>query len=160
MIAVAVGSCLVPRQRLGPALLVGALCAVIPDLDLLAPYLGAERDFHRRFTHSIAFAVLAGLSCAAADRVARRPRAEAMWLGVYAALATLSHAIADMLTTYPLGVAVFSPFSESRHHLPWRPITSVMREMGFIFVPALLVAVGILRFRSIGVHRPSTISMP
>jgi membrane-bound metal-dependent hydrolase YbcI (DUF457 family) len=38
-----------------------------------------------------------------------------MWLGVYAVLATFSHAIADMMTTYPIGVALISPFSDARY---------------------------------------------
>ena len=75
------------------------------------------------------------------------------------AFATLSHALADMMTTYPLGVAVFSPFSELRYHLPWRPITSVTREVGLVFVPALLLTLGILRVRR-SFHRPSTMSIP
>jgi len=101
--------------------------AVIPDLDLLAPYLGADRDFHRRFTHPIVFAVLVGFSCAAADRLARRPRAEAMWLGVYAAVGTLSHAIADM-------IAPTDAFSIKRRGLFRRETSDDIRD---VCVPAV-----------------------
>lgn len=146
VIGIALGSGIVPRQR--PVLvLLGAACAVIADLDLLAPYVGGDRDFHRRFTHSIPFALLVGLSCAAGDRLARHSRADSVRVGCYGALATLSHGIADMLTTYPPGVALLSPFSQERYHLPWRPITNVTREVAFVFLPAMFLAAGLLRFR-------------
>ena len=147
LMGVALGSVMAPRQRLGVLLVVGAACAVVPDVDLLAPYLGGDRDFHRRFTHSIVFAVLVGFSCAAVEWLARHSRAQSVRVGGYTALATMSHAIADMLTTYPPGVALLSPFSEERFHLPWRPITSVTREFEFVVLPLLLLVTLVLCWR-------------
>jgi len=129
---------------------------VIPDLDLLAPFLGGDRDFHRRFTHSVTFALLVGLACAAANELARAWRAESSRFGCAAALATLSHAITDMMTTYPPGVAVLSPFSSVRYQLPSRPVTTVTREIGFVLLPALLAALTVLWFRNIRLLAPKS----
>ena len=55
----------------------------------------------------------------------------------------------DMLTTYPLGVVLLSPFSETRYHLPWQPISSVAREVSFIFLPTAVVSLVVLKMRHI-----------
>src|SRR4051812_22219782 len=104
VLGLAVGSWIVPPGRARLQLLVGACCAVMPDIDLLAPYLGGDRDFHRRFTHSITFALIVGILCTTSDRLARHGRAESIRFGCYTVIATLSHAISDMMTTYPVGV--------------------------------------------------------
>ena len=38
------------------------------------------------------------------------------------ALATATHGLLDAMTDGGLGVAFFSPFSNARYFLPWRPI--------------------------------------
>lgn len=63
LIGLAIGSLVVPRVHARAYLVIGALCAVLPDVDLLAPYFGGDRDFHRRFTHSVFFAGLFGIAC-------------------------------------------------------------------------------------------------
>ena len=128
----------------------------MPDIDLLAPYVGGDRDFHRRFTHSVTFALIVGILCTASYQLARHRRAESIRFGCFAALATLSHAAFDMLTTYRVGVALASPFSPVRYHLPWRPITSVTIEIEFVLAPALVIALSMLWLRKIRVWTPNS----
>jgi membrane-bound metal-dependent hydrolase YbcI (DUF457 family) len=150
LIAIALGGWIVPGERALLQLLIGACCAVLPDIDLLAPYLGGDRDFHRRFTHSATFAVIVALTCAAGARFVGQSRDDSIRLGCCGALAILSHAIADMLTTYPLGVALLSPFSDVRYQLPWHPVTSLGKEAGLALLPALLAGLVVFRIRKFG----------
>lgn len=112
--------------RLGAVL---AACAVLPDLDVAAFWLGIPYDHpfgHRGATHSLAFAALVGCAVALAHRGAHRRR-----IGVLAFAATASHALLDMLTDGGLGVALFAPVSNARLFFPWRPVTVSPIGAGF-----------------------------
>lgn len=103
----------------------GALCSVIPDLDVIGFRFSIRYgDFwgHRGFTHSILFAALLAtfaLLLAFRKGVPGLSRF-AMW--TYFFLATASHGFLDAMTDGGLGVAFFSPFGTTRYFLPWRPI--------------------------------------
>jgi len=103
----------------------GALCSMIPDLDVLGFRFGIHYgDFwgHRGFTHSLAFAgLLAGavLVLAFPQGV---PHIGRFLLWVYLLLATASHGFLDAMTDGGLGVAFFAPFSNARYFFPWTPI--------------------------------------
>ena len=71
-VGLAIGTAIVPHRAARLQWLIGACCAMIPDVDLLAPYLGGDRDLHRRFTHSIPFAVIVGVLWTAGYQLARR----------------------------------------------------------------------------------------
>lgn len=91
--------------------------SLAPDLDVIAFRFGVpyEAPFgHRGATHSIGFAVLAGL---AAFLLTRQWRA---MLTLF--LVVLSHPLLDALTDGGLGVALFWPFSNERVFAPWTPI--------------------------------------
>ena len=103
----------------------GALCAVIPDLDVVGFRFGVRYgDFwgHRGFTHSLVFAAL--LASAVLPLVFRQaiPGLNRIALWTYLFLATASHGLLDAMTDGGLGVAFFSPFNTSRYFLPWTPI--------------------------------------
>ena len=147
MAAVALAAVMAPRSKLRLLAVIGAACAVMPDLDLLAPAFGGSRDFHRTVTHSLTVALLAGLGAGLVPAFARLPTPQRLISQAYLALATASHAALDMLTTYPMGVALFSPFSGRRYYSPWRPVASVGQELMMVFVPALIVALLVLRSR-------------
>lgn len=106
--------------------ILGMICAVIPDADVLAFALGIPYEHvlgHRGFTHSIFFAVLlAGIVTELFFRPLKR--FGRLWWGlvVYFFLSTISHAILDALTNGGLGVAFFAPFENSRYFFPWRPV--------------------------------------
>src|SRR6185503_20885597 len=82
------------------------------------PY--GTRWAHRGISHSLAFAVVAGiiLSVVFHRRLGLRPG----WLAAYFALVTASHGVLDALTNGGPGVAFFAPFDDTRYFFPWRPI--------------------------------------
>lgn len=100
--------------------LLGTVCAVLPDADVLMHLLVEyEHAFgHRGAFHSPAFYLVFSLVVANLwpDRE-ERPR-----VFFLAFLSLLSHSFLDMMTTGGLGVAALFPISSERFFLPWRPI--------------------------------------
>ena len=107
-------------DSVGRLALLGALCAAAPDLDVVAVWFGVPWGHgHRGITHSLPFAaLLAAVLTATLLRGSGRRRS--VWLALF--LATASHGVLDAMTNGGPGVALFAPFDESRHFLPWRPI--------------------------------------
>lgn len=134
-----------------------AVCAVIPDADVVSSSLGAARGSmcaHRGFTHSVFFAALFGGLTAFVARRFLRIKIPYGRLFIFFALATFSHPFLDMLTNGGPGVALLAPFSGERCFFPWRPIevspiglgffsnrgwTVIASEMIWIWLPALIV---------------------
>jgi inner membrane protein len=114
----------------------GALCAAIPDVDVIGFALGVDYGDpfgHRGFTHSLFFAALLALAmigvcvgCKYSPHPLAFPRGApslsrfSLWM--YFFLATASHGLLDAMTNGGLGVAFFAPFDNSRYFLPWTPI--------------------------------------
>ena len=121
----------------------GALCAVAPDLDVVAFLFGIPYRHvlgHRGLSHSLVFAVaLASLVTPVVRRaVPASPGAPRLWFFFF--LATASHGFLDAMTSGGLGVAFFAPFSETRYLLPWRPIVvSPISIYGFVGRRGLIV---------------------
>ena len=109
-------------RRLG---LAGALCAAVPDLDVVGVWLGVPWGHvlgHRGITHSLPFAAaLAAVVIVAAFRgdawAGRR-----LGLGLALFAATASQGVLDAMTNGGSGVAFLAPFDDARYFLPWRPI--------------------------------------
>jgi inner membrane protein len=122
--AFGIGSVFNPRNSPKFVWLVGVVCSVIPDLDVIGFRFGIHYgDFwgHRGFTHSLLFAaLLAGAAGLAMHRVFTATRRVRLFLSLFAA--TASHGFLDALTDGGLGVAFFSPFDNHRYFLTWRPI--------------------------------------
>jgi inner membrane protein len=105
--------------------LAGALCSVVPDLDVIGFRFGIHYgDFwgHRGFAHSLLFAALLAAFVALLGFRPASPGTSLLWIGAYLFLATTSHGFLDAMTDGGLGVAFFSPFNNNRYFLPWRPI--------------------------------------
>jgi len=135
-------------------LIAGAICAVAPDVDLIARLFAPEgRDVHRTFTHSVFFAVFVGVI--AALYTARYSSGYTGRLVMYLTLATTSHGILDALTTYKKGVAFFSPVVSERFVAPWQPIGSRLVEFWFVFVPLVVFTCVALRLRGVTAPSPS-----
>src|SRR5580693_4817935 len=167
--ALGIGACFYRPRTPKRVWVIGALCAVIPDLDVIGFALGIRYgDFwgQRGFTHSLLFAaLLASVVTLLAIRQAV-PGFGGFSLWTYFFLAIASHGLLDAVTDGGLGVAFFSPFSNTRYFLPWRPIRVspigvsrffthrglevVKSELFWIWLPAaLLVASGwLIRRRS------------
>ena len=108
-----------------------AVCAMIPDADVL---LSAERGSmfaHRGFTHSVFFALLFGGLAAFLAHKSLKPEISSGRLFIFFSLATFSHPFLDMLTDGGSGVALLAPFSRERFFFPWRPIEVSPIGMGF-----------------------------
>ena len=118
--ALALGTAVLERPWRWPLLLVGALCAVLPDADVVAFAVGIPYENvlgHRGLSHSLCFAA----ALATLATLAVRGRWDwRVWL--FLLLATSSHGLLDALTDGGLGVAFFAPFSARRYFFPWRPI--------------------------------------
>ena len=103
-----------------------ALCAMLPDADILSFYLGADRGSmfcHRGLTHSLAFALLLALLVVWLAFRKMRIFSKEWWLLVlYFFIVTASHGLLDMLTNGGSGVALFAPFDATRYRFPWTPI--------------------------------------
>jgi len=135
-------------------LLAASLLTVLPDIDVLAFPLGIPYGStfgHRGFTHSIVFAAIAAAVATVALRADRRTFA---LLFVCAA----SHGILDAMTDGGRGIAFFSPFSNHRYFLPWRPIRVspiggidlgvLWSEVRWVWLPAMgVAAIGAIRRR-------------
>ncbi|HEX8286510.1 MAG TPA: metal-dependent hydrolase [Pyrinomonadaceae bacterium] len=105
--------------------LLTALCAMIPDADVIGFSFGVEYGSmfgHRGFTHSILFSILFGSAVAFFARKYLRIELTLTKLIIYFSLVTFSHAFLDMLTNGGSGVALFAPFSAERYFFPWRPV--------------------------------------
>jgi len=105
--------------------LAGAVCAAVPDIDVIGFRFGIHYGDllgHRGLTHSLTFAaVLAAVVVALVSRDGTSGlNRGALWL--YLFIATASHGCLDALTAGGLGVAFFSPLSNTRYFFPVRPI--------------------------------------
>lgn len=103
-------------KRLGPrAAVVGALAAFAPDADV---FIRSEHDplmyaeFHRHFTHSIAFTPIGALLIAALWIAWPKHRPDWRPIWFCAALGWLSHCLLDSATSW--GTRLFWPFSDRR----------------------------------------------
>jgi len=167
--ALAIGACFYQPGTPKRVWVIGALCSVIPDLDVIGFEFGIRYgDFwgHRGFTHSLLFAAL--LASAVALLLFRQavPGLGGFSLWSYFFLATASHGLLDAMTDGGLGVAFFSPFNNTRYFLPWRPIRVspigvsrfftdrglevVKSELFWIWLPAALLVAScwLIRLRS------------
>ncbi|MCW3127016.1 MAG: metal-dependent hydrolase [Bacteroidetes bacterium] len=106
--------------------LIGAVGAVIPDLDAIGFWAGVPYDSmlgHRGITHSFFFAFLYATAAMFLFYTNEKPLSRT-WLILFASFfaSTASHALLDACTTGGLGVDLFAPFYDHRYFLPWRVI--------------------------------------
>lgn len=163
--AAALGAAVLPPGTGPRPWLLGIVCAVFPDSDVLAFAFGVPYSAvlgHRGLTHSLLFALLlsaavTGLAFRASRWASMRPR---IWLFLFAA--TASHGILDAFTNGGLGIAFFAPFSAERYFFPLTPIevSPIVRgffserglrvlvsEMLWVWMPALILVVVSLGLR-------------
>jgi len=166
--AAALAHVIVPGRR--GLLLLGAVCAAAPDLDVIGFQLGAAyADVlgHRGLSHSLPCAALSAALLARAWQwregskrllpAASVAPLSALRVGAFLFAAFASHGLLDALTNGGLGVAFFAPLTGERYFFPWQPIEvspiSVRRffsargwrvlqsELWVVWLPALAVAV-------------------
>ncbi|MHA3770409.1 metal-dependent hydrolase [Verrucomicrobiota bacterium sgz303538] len=165
-----------PTDKVPPRLwLLGAVCAMAPDIDVLGFRFGiAYGDLfgHRGFTHSLLFAGLLGLLGTFAAFPRRTSGAHRGVVWIYLFLATASHGLLDALTDGGHGIAFFAPFENSRYFFPVTPIAVspiglsgffssggwqvLASEARWIWLPSLLCAVVAWLLRSSVVRHPAS----
>jgi inner membrane protein len=123
--ALGIGACFYKSGAPRRIFVVGALCSVIPDLDVIGFRFGIPyADFwgHRGFTHSLLFAALVAATVTLLISPRGMLQLSGLSLYLYFFLVTASHGLLDAMTNGGLGVAFFSPFNNRRYFLPWTPI--------------------------------------
>jgi inner membrane protein len=123
--ALGIGACFYRPGSPKRVWVIGALCSIVPDLDVIGFRFGIHYgDFwgHRGFTHSLVFAALLASAVAFLGFRQGEPGLGRFPLWMYFFLATASHGLLDAMTDGGLGVAFFSPFNNTRYFLPWTPI--------------------------------------
>lgn len=141
--------------------LAAIFCSVLADADVAAFSLGIDYGHflgHRGFSHSLFFALV--LSLAVVFCFFRKVK---LFSGRWLALVYLffivgaSHGVLDALTDGGMGIALLSPFDNSRYFFPWRPLpvspiglsnwlsrprlSVLFYEMKYIWLPISMVLV-------------------
>ena len=101
-----------PRRMAWPYWCLAAALPVLPDLDAFSLTSSNSVWGHRGFTHSLAFALAAGLLAAALTGWYLRTGFGRLALVFF--LVTASHALLDMATRGGSGVALWWPLSDER----------------------------------------------
>lgn len=163
--AVAIGTVTVAGPTRARLWTLGAVCAVLPDLDVVHISLGIPYEHmlgHRGLSHSLFAAAILASVMTGLVRWRWPESATTARLWVLFCLTTASHGVLDAMTTGGLGVAFFAPFSETRYFLPWQPIVVspisirgffsewgvrvMWSELGWVWLPsAAIVLVGLAR---------------
>jgi len=158
------GSRLIPPRLL----LAGVVASMLPDLDVVGFKLGiayANDMGHRGITHSVLFALVAGLFAHYFSPLLKAPPRRA---GLFVSAACMSHGILDMLTNGGLGIAFLWPFSHERYFMPWQPIevsplaldrvlgargqVVLLSELKWVWLPCILLGMA-LAVAHLGVRR-------
>ena len=138
-----------PKSPARDTLLLGALAGMAPDLDVLIrsgtdPLLFLE--YHRQFTHSIAFAPIGALIVAAATlwlfKSSFKTFIERYWICL---AGYFSHGFLDATTTY--GTQLYFPFADTR--IAWN-VMSIIDPL--YTLPLLLFSVLAILFAHRGYH--------
>lgn len=112
------------RRTIRMAAICGAVGGLAPDLDILIQSSSDSLlavEYHRHFTHSLAFIPLGGLIVAAFLYLFLRKEAPFKLIYLYTTLGFATHGLLDACTSY--GTRLFWPFSDAR--IGWNAISIV-----------------------------------
>ena len=102
------------------------VCTIVPDADVVMLKFGVpyEHMFGRRgFSNSLVFAVILDIIVTTIFyRKTKFISKQGLLFILFFTLCTASHRLLNAQPNGGLGVAVFSPFDNTRYFLPWRPI--------------------------------------
>jgi inner membrane protein len=171
--ALALGTVVLPPKTGSRAWTLGVLCAIVPDLDVVAFALGisySDMLGHRGLSHSLMFALTLSILVAALAFRGSNWNGARLRIWLFLFLATASHGILDAFTNGGMGIAFFAPFSTERYFFPVTPIEvspigrgflserglQVMAsEVVWVWMPSLVV-VGIVFALRYGRGKPSS----
>ena len=123
--ALGLGAAFFGRKAPARILGLGAVCAALPDADVLGFPLGIQYGDvvgHRGLSHSLAFAAALATVVLPIARRKGDPEIGPAKLWAYLFTATASHGLLDAMTDGGLGIALLSPFDTTRYFFPFRPI--------------------------------------
>lgn len=120
---IALSSTLAQKQQWLKIGILAVICSIAPDMDAVGFRIGIPYQHwlgHRGLSHSIFFAVLLALTATffISDKSFKK---KLSYFCVFFSCGIL-HDVLDAMTNGGLGVAFFSPFSDTRYFLPWQPI--------------------------------------
>jgi inner membrane protein len=125
-VAVAAGVAFAPRDAPTQFWTLAILCSILPDADVIGFSFGIPYHHffgHRGFFHSPFFSLL--LSIFVVDIFFRHTEVfSSRWFFylIFFFLLAATHGILDAFTNGGLGIALLSPFENSRYFFPWTPI--------------------------------------
>lgn len=141
----------------------GVVASIIPDLDVLAFKFGiaySDDMGHRGITHSMLFALVAGLIAYYLAPLLKSPPKRA---ALFVFIAGISHGLLDMCTNGGLGIAFFWPFSHGRFFMPWqiievsplkidqvlsaRGLVVIYSELRWVWLPCILIGIALAMAR-------------
>jgi inner membrane protein len=126
-VALAAGKLAFPERMSARFWALGLFCALLPDVDIIAFRFGVPYGHwlgHRGFSHSLFFALLAGVAVTLLAFRSEQRFSKRWWLlAAYFIAVTASHGVLDAMTDGGYGTAFFSPIDDHRFFLPWRPLT-------------------------------------
>ena len=106
--------------------LFSVLCPIIPDFDVIAFKFGIPYEHffgHRGFFHSITFAFILSLIVVLLFFRSKEIKFKSkLGLLTYFFVLTSTHGILDAFTSGGLGIALLSPFDNTRYFFPYTPI--------------------------------------
>ena len=123
--ALSLGTWLAPLPERRRVLTLGAILAALPDSDSILHWLGVSSRTmfgHRGLTHSLSFALAAGVLAAWLATRSGALSAVRGRVALYFVVAMVSHGLLDALTNGGQGIAFFAPFSNERYFFPFRPL--------------------------------------
>ena len=140
-------------------IIIGVLCSILPDIDILGFYLGVPYDSfwgHRGFTHSLFFAVIVSFLVVFLfflKEIKKNKKFSLFYLLTFL-LSILLHDFLDAMTDGGLGIAFFLPFDDNRYFLPYQIIkvspigiknffstmglNVLLNEFIYIWIPSLI----------------------
>jgi inner membrane protein len=125
-VALAAGKMVFPERMPARFWTLSVVCALLPDVDVIGYFLGIRYGNilgHRGFTHSLLFALVIAVLVTVTAFPAIQRFSKHWWLLMGCFFVSIaSHGVLDAMTNGGYGIAFFSPFSDVRYFLPWRPI--------------------------------------
>lgn len=168
--AVAIGSTCAPAVLPRRMWILGAFAAMAPDLDVIGLASGVPYEGfwgHRGFFHSLSCAIMLAVILTVG---ANRQSARRGWILAYLVLAIASHGLLDACTDGGLGIALLSPFDDTRYSCPFQPIAVarigtafftresfpvIISELMWVWIPSV-ACIAVMAWR----HRSTTASPP
>lgn len=158
-VAIIAGKTFVPADVPRHFWILAIICSILPDADVIGFAFGIPyADFwgHRGFFHSIFFGLITGgLATVLMIYVIKPNSGSTLFYFLFFFLLSASHGLLDAFTNGGLGIALLSPFDNSRYFFPFTPVNvspigvrafisqwglNVMKsEIVWIWTPLLLV---------------------